>query len=321
LNPASFPYQFPVKAYLAGAAADMVSDLAAVLSAAATASGQPVPAHLVSASEAATVADTHRAAAQALLSGERRAVWLGALAGRHPAFADLRSLGAALAQVCGASFGSITEGANAAGAYLAGAIPHREAGAKRLARPGLTAREMLSSPLEAYVLLGVEPLLDTLAPESLRTLQKAKFVVALTSFVSEELKSVAHVLLPMGTFAESSGTYVNCEGVWQSQAAAAMPVGEARPGWKVLRVLGNLLNLQGFDYQSSPDVLAEVRAICEEVTLRPYQGSHAVRLPAEGRSDGRIGLTDVPMYQTDALVRRAPSLQRTREGRTAAVSY
>jgi NADH-quinone oxidoreductase subunit G len=324
LNPARFPYQFPVKAYLSGAAADMGSDLAAILSAAASATGQPVPAHLTPAAEAATVTDAHRAAAQALLSGERRALWLGALAIRHPTFADLRSLAAALAQICGATLGHITEGANAAGAYLAGAIPHREAGAKALARSGLTAREMLTSPLEAYVLLGVEPSLDSLEPESLRTLQKAKFVLALTPFVSEELKSVAHVLLPMGTFAESSGTYVNCEGVWQSQTAAAMPVGEARPGWKVLRVLGNLLNLQGFDYQSSQDVLAEVRAACETVALRPYQGNHGVRLAAEGRgdaSDAGIGLTDVPMYQTDALVRRAPSLQRTREGRTAAVSY
>ena len=323
LNPARFPYQFPVKSYLAGAAADMVSDLAAILAAAAAggASGQPVPAHLTAAVESATVADAHRAAAQALLSGERRAVWLGALAARHPAFADLRSLAAALAQVCGASLGRITEGANAAGAYLAGAIPHREAGARALARAGLSARDMLSSPLEAYALLGVEPALDSLEPESLRTLQKARFVVAFTPFVSEELKSVAHVLLPIGTFAESSGTYVNCEGVWQSQAAAATPVGEARPGWKVLRVLGNLLNLQGFEYQSSQDVLAEVRAACEAVALHPYQGSHAVRLHAQARSEERVGLTDIPMYQTDALVRRAPSLQRTREGRTAAVSY
>ena len=93
-----------------------------------------------------------------------------------------------------------------------------------------------------------------------------------------------------------------------------------RPGWKVLRVLGNLLQLPQFGYQSSHEVLAELRAACEGVTPHPYLGSHSVR-PASGRSDERIALTDVPMYHTDALVRRAPSLQRTREGRTPAATY
>jgi NADH-quinone oxidoreductase subunit G len=326
LNPARFPYLFPVKAYLACAAADMVAELAAVLAAAAAATGQEVPAHVTEAVSAAAVGDAHRAAAQALLTGEHRAVWLGALAARHPAFADLRALAAALAQVCAATLGRITEGGNTAGAHLAGAIPHRTAGAQALARPGLNARQMLAAPLRAYVLLGVEPSLDSLEPDCLRTLEQAQFVLAITPFASEELRSVAHVLLPMGTFAETSGTYVNCEGLWQSQTAAAAPVGEARPGWKVLRVLGNLLQLPGFDYQSSQDVLAEVRAACESVVPRPYQGTHRVRLPSaqagsEERGEERATLVDVPMYQTDAVVRRAPSLQRTREGRTAAASY
>src|SRR4029077_3336210 len=121
------------------------------------------------------------------------------------------------------------------------------------------------------------------------------------------------VLLPMGTFAESSGTYVNCEGQWQSQPGAAQPLGEARPGWKVLRVLGNLLNLERFDYLSSEAVLAEVRRACAGATPAPYGGRHVVAAVMRGGGiDG--GLADVPMYQTDAVVRRAPSLQRTREG-------
>ena len=322
LNPARFPYLFPVKEYLSSGAADLVTDLAAIVGAAAEAAGKALPAHLAAAVQGAPVNDAHRAAARALLSGERRAVWLGALAARHAAFADLRALAAALAQLSGASLGRIAEGANAAGAYLAGAVPHRAAGAKALARAGLNAREMLAEPLRAYVLLGgVEPSLDTLAPDCVRTLARAEFVVAITPFVSEELKAIAHLLLPMGTFAETSGTYVNCEGVWQSQAGAAAPVGEARPLWKVLRVLGNLLGLEGFAYQSSEEVLAEVRAACEGVQASPYQGAHSVRLPADGAAEDAATLTDIPMYQTDALVRRAPSLQRTREGRTPAATY
>ena len=329
LNPARFPYLFPVKAYLTSAPAQLVADLAAVLAAAATVTGKAVPAHLAAAVSAARVTDAHRAAAQVLAADGRRAVWLGALAARHPQFADLRALAAALAQLTGASLGRITEGGNAAGAYLAGAIPHREAGVKAVSQPGLSAREMLNKPLRAYVLIGgIEPSIDALDPHSLAMLARAELVVAITPFASAELHSVAHVMLPMGTFAETSGSYVNCEGLWQSQAGAAQPVGEARPGWKILRVLGNLLNLEGFDYQSSEQVLQEVRAACAAVVPAPYQGTHAVAALTRTGEGARAGdaaaggaLIDVPMYQVDALVRRAPSLQKTLEGRTPAASY
>jgi NADH-quinone oxidoreductase subunit G len=320
LNPARYPYLFPVRAYLTSSPADLVADLAAVLGAAAAATGGSAPARLAAAVSAARITDGHREVARALLNGERRAVWLGALAARHPAFADVRALAAALAELCQARLGRIAEGGNAAGAYLAGAVPHREAGARPLAQPGRSARQMLSEPPRACLLLGgVEPSIDALDPESVRTLARAEFVVAITPFVSQEIKSIAHLLLPMGTFAETSGTYVNCEGLWQSQAGAAVPVGAARPGWKVLRVLGNLLKLPRFDYQSSEDVLAEVRAACAAVSAAGYQGTHEVTLRGPATEAARV--TDVPMYQIDALVRRAPSLQRTREGRASAMTY
>ncbi len=320
LNPARFTYLFPVKSYLVAGASDLVGNLAAVLAAAAQAAGKSVPAHLSAIVNSATVTDEHRAIAQSLLAGEKRAVWLGALAGRHARFADLRSLAASLAALTGARLGRIAEGGNAAGAYLAGAIPHREAGAAAVASPGLNAREMLGRALRAYLLVGgIEPSIDALDPESLRTLAKSEFVVAITPFASAEVKAVAHVMLPMCSFAETSGSYVNCSGTWQSQVGAAAPVGEARPGWKILRVLGNLLNLPGFEYQSSEEVLNEVRERCAHVVPAGYQGTHAVN--GDGSTDAAAGLVDVPMYQADAVVRRAPSLQRTREGRTPAVAY
>ncbi len=319
LNPARYPYLFPVQSHRVAAAADLVGELAAVVSAAAQATGKIVPAHLAQAISGASVTDEHRAVAQSLLGGERRAVWLGALAGRHARFADLRSLAATLAALTGAQLGRIGEGGNAAGAYLAGAIPHREAGVRAVERPGLNAREMLAKTLRAYLLVGgIEPSIDALDPQSLRTLGKAEFVVAITPFASAEIKSVAHVMLPMCSFAETSGSYVNCSGTWQSQTGAAAAVGEARPGWKILRVLGNLLNLPGFEYQSSEDVLSEVRERCAAVVPAGYQGTHAVGVAGE---DSAAALVDVPMYQSDAVVRRAPSLQRTREGRAPAVAY
>jgi len=327
LNPASFRYHFPLAAYLESPPARQIADLAAILRAAAEAAGAAVPAHLAQVVGAARIEESHRAAAAALAgsdgTAERRAVWLGALALRHPAYADLRALAAALAQLTGASFGVLAEGANAAGAALAGAVPHREAGGKPAGSPGLTAADMLARPLKSYLLAGgVEPWLDAPQSDAVRALGGAQHVVAVTPFASETLRKVAHVLLPAGTFAETSGTYVNLEGVWQSQTGAAAPVGDSRPGWKILRVLGNLLGLAGFDYQSSEEVRAELAKLVAaptEYAAPAYSGTHGV---AENpRSPSAPAVVDVPMYQIDALVRRAPSLQKTREGRTNAVTY
>jgi NADH-quinone oxidoreductase subunit G len=317
LNPARFEYRFPVAAYLESSPAEQVAQLAAVLSAAAQAANAAVPEHLTAITGAAQVNDAHRAIASALARGERRAVWLGALALRHPAYADLRALAAALAQLTGATLGTLSEGANATGAYLAGAVPHRDAGGKALASAGLSSTEMLKQPLKAYVLFGgVEPWADTVGPEALRTLSAAERVIALTPYASETLKSLAHILLPIGTFAETSGTYVNLEGVWQSFAGAARPFGEARPGWKVLRVLGNELGLAAFEYQSSEEVREELQRLCPEHASQGYSGMHRVAVERTSAS-----LIDVPMYQIDAIVRRAPSLQRTHEGRASPATY
>jgi len=316
-GPAPTEYLFPVAISMVSSPAKQVEDLAAILAAAAQAAGKSVPAHLASVVQQAKVGDAHREAAAALGAGEKRAVWLGALALRHPAYADLRALAAAIAEVTGASLGVVAEGGNAAGAYLAGAVPHREAGGKSAGKTGLSALEMFQRTLKAYVLFGgVEPWIDSGDAESSRTLAKAEFVVAITPFANDQLREIAHVLLPIGTFAETSGTYVNLEGTWQSQGGAAQPVGEARPGWKVLRVLGNLLNISGFEYQSSEDVREELRKLCTDSPVLAYKGTHRVAQATAGAD-----VLDLSMYHVDALVRRAPSLQKTREGRTLAITY
>jgi NADH-quinone oxidoreductase subunit G len=317
LGPVPAEYLFPVAVDLVSAPAKQVADLAAILSVAAETAGKPIPEHLGAAVREAKVGEAHRAAAAALVAGEKRAVWLGALALRHPSYADLRALAAAIAQVSGASLGVLAEGGNAAGAYLAGVVPHREAGGKQAGKKGLSALEMLQRTLQAYVLFGgVEPWIDSVDAESSRNVSKSDFVVAITPFANEQLREIADVLLPIGTFAETSGTYVNLEGVWQTQSGAAEPVGEARPGWKVLRVLGNLLNFSGFDYLSSEEVREELRRLCGDNTVTAYKGSHRIAPGAAGND-----VLDISMYHVDALVRRAPSLQKTREGRALAVSY
>jgi NADH-quinone oxidoreductase subunit G len=316
LNPARFDYLFPVAAYLESSPAKQLADLAGIYAAALD--GAAAPAHLASLVSGAQVNTAHRSIAAALKSGQKRAIWLGALALRHPAYADLRAVAAGLAAATGATLGTLAEGGNAAGAYLAGAVPHRDAGGLKAAAAGKNARDMLSGSHKAYLLFGgTEPWADGLGQDAQRALAGADFVVAATPYADETLKSVAHVLLPISTFVETSGTYVNLEGLWQSFTGAAKPLGEARPGWKVLRVLGNLANLKDFDYQSSEEVREELRARCAEIAAGSYQGSHEVK--AATAAEARV--VDVPMYSVDAVLRRAPSLQRTREGKGAAVVY
>jgi NADH-quinone oxidoreductase subunit G len=218
----------------------------------------------------------------------------------------------------------VTEGPNAAGAYLAGAVPHRRAGGARAATAGLDARAMLSSGLKACVLFGgIEPDADFAGHST--QFSAAQFTVAVTPHLPGSVASAAHVVLPIGTFAESAGTYVNLEGCWQSWAGAIAPLGEARPGWKVLRVLGNLLGLNGFDYVSSEEVRDAAAAACKRCIEAPFAsaGSEAAAVAGTAPVAASTSVVDgawasVPIYRIDALVRRSTALARTNGGQAAA---
>ncbi len=305
LNPRRFDYMFPVAGYVAET--DMLAELTALVHAAAGAANKPVPAGV----GARDGDGCSQIPVAALSHGSRRAVILGTLAQRHPAYSQLKALSAALAELCGASVGCITEGPNAAGAYLAGAVPHRESGGAALKIAGLSARQMLESPLKAYVLLGgIDPANDLAADPA--ALAAADLVVAVTSHLPESLRGVVHVVLPIGTFAETSGTYVNAEGRWQSWAGAAKLPGESRPGWKVLRVLGNLLNLHGIDYNSSDEIRDALKALCgARMDAAPAAAGRAI-------PNGEIpkgAWVEIPPYQCDLLVRGSEPLQKTKDGR------
>jgi NADH-quinone oxidoreductase subunit G len=329
LNPRPFEYLFPVAAYDVEEA-DFAGELAGIVRAAAAAAGKDVPAG----TREMAVGDAHRAVAGALLNGSRRAVILGTLAQRHPDYAEIKSLAGALAELAGASVGCITEGANGAGAYLAGAVPHREPGGASIRAAGLSARAMLETQLKAYVLLGaIDPAADLSV--GARALGGAEFVIAATTHLPESLRAVAHVVLPIGSFAEGSGTYVNAEGRWQSWSGAARPVGESRPGWKVLRVLANLLDVHGVDYDSSDEIRDAVKALCgdrTQATRNGVTGDAGVRADAaaggadggpprggaasvSGADSGAEGWVDIPPYQTDTLVRGSEALSKTKDGR------
>jgi NADH-quinone oxidoreductase subunit G len=312
INPQRFDYFFNLAHNLPSAPAAQVADLAGVLLAAlAGAAAAPELAALL---QGVTPSEAQRSIAASLMSGERRAIWLGALAVRGSRYAELRALARALALSTGASFGELAEGGNAAGACLAGVLPHRGVGGAPRASTGHNARQMLESTLSGYLLLNLEPWADAVRPQALDTLARARCVVAVGPYASEEMKRAAHVLLPAGSFAETSGTYVNLEGRWQSQGGAAKPLGASRPAWKILRVLGNLLALEGFDYQSSESVRDELQARLQAAP--PLSVASQSLQPAVTEP-----VPELSMYQIDPVLRRSAPLQRTRDGRSGRQHY
>jgi NADH-quinone oxidoreductase subunit G len=302
INPAKYEYLFPVGTYLASNGAGMIDHLAAVFAA----TGRGAPESLAAIVNAATPNDSHRAIATQLTQGEKRLVLLGEIAQRDSDFSTLRAMAAALAVATGAQLGYLPEGGNAVGAALVGVLPHRMQGGVKSAG-GKNVSEMFAARLKAFVLVGaIEPDKDIAAPGATDALKQAECVIALTPY--EGAKEYAHIILPIGTFAETSGTYVNLEGRWQSVPGAAKPVGEARPGWKVLRVLGNLLNQQGFEYETAEQVRDEFKS--QLGAVKPDNGYLAHGTVTRGSQERAI---DVGIYAIDAIVRRATALQQTRD--------
>lgn len=256
--------------------------------------------------------EDHKTIATMLRDGKKVCVLLGIPAFNHPEAAQLRALAGAIAKECNAMIGYLTEGGNAAGAWLAGAIPHRGVLGESYPLQGMNADEMWKNPRKAYVLMNVEPEFDCAnAPSAQRALMEADFVVSLTMYKNPELAQYAHVILPITPFTETAGTFVNVMGEWQKFNGVVAPMGEARPAWKVLRVLGNLFHCEGFDYQSAHEVSDELRAELDgknlscEITLSDREPQN--KNTTKGLS--RIGET--PLYAGDSMQRRAKALQAT----------
>jgi NADH-quinone oxidoreductase subunit G len=255
---------------------------------------------------AVQVSDVARGMAQTLIVGERKAVLLGNAAAHHGQAQSLLAVAAWIAERTGASVGYLTEAANTVGAQWVGAQPQKG---------GFDAGQMLSGSLKAVLLLGTEPEFDSAAGAAAKTaLGRAQMVVTLSAFKAN--MDVSDVLLPIAPFTETPGTFVNAEARVQSFHAVVKPRGQARPGWKVLRVLGNMLGLAGFDAESTGDVLAQA------IGAPPAEGARFIPAAelsnaAVFRSEGALAGEPVTasIYQLDPMVRRAPSLQLTADAR------
>ena len=274
------------------------SELPAVLAQVAVALAQAKEASVPAEYAQVEVSDPAKRIAELLRSGEKSAVFLGNLAVQHPQAEALAANAQFIAKTAGATLGFLTEGGNTVGGYLADAIP---------LQGGKTAAAMIAEPLQAYVVVHAEPQFDCdNGVAALNALKAAKFNVALASFRSEA-QEWANVILPIAPFTETSGTFVNAEGRAQSFKGTVRPLGLTRPGWKVLRVLGNALELPNFDDETSESVRDSVLAgnLASRLSNTITAGLTAgVSAPA-----GLERVTDVPIYRTDAIVRRAEGLQ------------
>ena len=298
----------PVHARAIVAPALWTGVLAQVVVAAAEHKGVPIAAWLQAEIAAVQIGEDARRIAGSLAGGKNGAVLLGNAAQQHPQAAMLHVLSQELARICGARLGFLGEAANSVGGYIAGAVPFGT-------RLGLNAAAMLHEPRKAYVILHAEPELDCHDPaRATAALLAAEAVIVLTPFRNRAALDYADCLLPVAPFTETSGTFINTEGRVQSFNAVVKPLEDTRPAWKVLRVLGNVLGLAGFEQDSSEavkneilgsDAVAFVSQVNNEAPPAP------VRLSVAGQALERV--SEVPIHFADALVRRAASLQQTRD--------
>ncbi len=309
VNPGIYEYLFPVFQYFDSRDTGIVDQLASLVIAAHRRAGLQTAPELAELLNGSAENATHDSAVEALADGGEATILLGLVASRHPAFSRIRALASALARATGAKLAFVTEGANSAGASLAGSLPHRGIAGAALTETGMNAAQIVAEPTRGLVLMGIEPELDCANSEGLlERLAESEFCVVLTPFATPAMESYASVLLPIGTFAETGGTFVNASGDWQSFAGFARPLGSARPGWKVLRVLGNLCEVDGFDYVAVDEITQELRGLCDEATHMPTGTGELIGDIAEC-DEGALRL---PIYSVDPLVRRAVSLQKTR---------
>jgi NADH-quinone oxidoreductase subunit G len=307
LNPIDDDLLMPVAYKAIVSPAAMVTTLAQLVKAAAGIRNAAVPESVRAIVDAAPENEVAQNLARGFVAGKATAILLGNLAQQHPQAATLHALAQALAEVTGARMGVLAEAANSVGGYVAGAVPFGTP-------PGRNVAQMIAEPLKAYLLLGLEADLDTHDPaRTVAALKQAELVVAMSPFEHAPALEYAHVMLPVGPFTETAGTFVNMEGTVQSFNGVVQPLAETRPAWKVLRVLGKLLGLKGFEHDSAADVRREALGE-QDVGARlsnrtAFQVSAGASMPA---SEGLQRIAEVPMYSTDPLVRRSPPLQKTR---------
>lgn len=313
INPIDYEFNFNLthKAITA----DLVTSLASILAALYQESNQDKPTWLT-----IEVTELSLNIAKQLKVADKGWLLMGEFAINHPHSATVRALVYAIAELSGVAVGQATDGPNTAGAWLAGALPHRAAAGATVEQTGLTAVELLASkPKRAYLLWGVEPDSDCAYPAAaLKNLAQAEWVVAFSPFITKTLKNYSDFVFPIALATETSGTFVNGMGDWQSFTAVTEAPGQAKSGWKIIKVLAQLLDMDGFSYDSTEAVRDELKAKVAAMANNSPEPMTLTQLPTS--ETALMRLAPWPMYRTDSLVRRADALQATQDDSLSTVS-
>ena len=320
LNPQNFEFYFTLEQTWSAAPQLWLRSLAEIAKCAQTTDGLP--------DSLKTFVDSVNASVDAqqiynsLKFGQRSCLMFGALAESHPEASALRALCNFIARETGSSFAHLVRSGNTAGAWLAGALPHRLHAGKAASEPGLHTAHMISSPRKMFVLFNLEPEFDfSNSIAAVEAMQAADFVVLFTPYVNEAMQQYADVILPIATFAETDGTFVNNEGRWQSVEKAVAAPGDARAGWKILRVLANKLGFQDIQYQFSDEIRDELKQefdidVAFDSNLKDF--THVSNAIPDEKAIYRV--SEMPVYAVDNVVRRAASLQQTNEAEHAYIA-
>lgn len=242
------------------------------------------------------------------LSTPNSVIVLGELFHNHPEAAVLRSLVQLIVEKTGAKILAFSTGSNTNGAYLAGMLPHRTVGGKAVEEAGLDMQAALAAKLKGYLLLDLEPGFDIANPsQALEAMEAAELVILLSPYQDPAMKDYADIILPIAIHAESEGTYLNIDEEWQSVKAVLAPPGEARPTWKILRVLGHLLHCPGFEYTSTDEILEEITLALAMTPVSSYEPYYPETMALPSAEFFRVG--EWPLYRGDSVLRRAEALQ------------
>lgn len=312
INSVDYDFNYDISATIIQSPANLPIELASIIKAVTQINSVAVDDALQTLIADVTVHDTHRLIAKKLTDAKHGIVLLGNLAQAHEQFSILKTLALTLTKLTKVKFGFLSESANSSGACLAGMLPHRGVGGAT-STVGLNADTMFNQSLRAYVLLGIEPELDCWdGKKALKALDSANFVLSLTAYQSAQMKEYADVLLPIASLGETSGTYINVAGQAQTFTGAVPPIGQARPAWKILRVLANQLDIPQFQYNSSEEVRNEINAATDDL-VHASAGQWVLPKSLKTEKINLQRITEVPMYRGDPLIRRAESLQNTED--------
>ena len=312
INPLSWDFTFDTSLDTIICPQQMVAEMAALAAAVEKKAARAAPGYIQAALKNAADPERFDALAARLFEAGNGLVLLGQFAMSHPDAAWLRTLAAYIAGATGSALNLLPHGGNSGGAWLAGAVPHRGPGGAETPA-GMNSAQMLEDSLHCYLLWGIEPDFDIDNPaRSMAALREAEKVISVVSHATDSLLEISDVILPLAPQAESEGSLVNLDGVTMNFKAAGKALGDARPGWKILRRLGAEMGLDGFHQINVEEVAAELQAESDSASVTPSEPD----LAEMAYEDSLYRIGELPMYSIDAVCRRSEPLQQTAQAQS-----